>query len=94
MFKRSGLFAGCFGKCIRTYPAPAERISSPVLRLVVLFTHTVNLNRSFLTANDCSAAASWFLFLNYASASCKHDSACHADNQFSHFDSIQRNSVS
>ncbi|EGF4701444.1 hypothetical protein ICG10_001045 [Escherichia coli] len=90
MFKRSGLFAGCFGKCIRTYPAPAERISSPVLRLVVLFTHTVNLNRSFLTANDCSAAANWFLFLNYASASCKHDSASHTDKKLNHFDDIQR----
>lgn len=80
MFKRSGLFAGCFGKCIRTYPAPVEWMSGPVLRLVILFAHTVNLNSSFLTANDGSAAANWFLFLKYASASCKHDSACHADN--------------
>ncbi len=80
MFKRSGLFAGCFGKCIRTYPAPVEGISGPVLRLVILFAHTVNLNSSFLTANDGSAAANWFLFLKYASASCKHDSACYADN--------------
>ncbi len=63
MFKRSGLFAGGFVKCIRTYPAPVEWISSPVLRLVILFAHTVNLNSSFLTANDGRAAANWFLFL-------------------------------
>ncbi|HDR2894118.1 TPA: hypothetical protein I4G69_005054, partial [Enterobacter asburiae] len=58
----------CFGKCIRTYPAPAEWVSSPVLRLIVLFAHTVNLNRIFLTANDGRAAANWFLFFKYASA--------------------------
>ncbi len=68
MFIRNALFAGCFGKCIRTYPAPAEWISSPVLRLIVLFAHAVNLNRTFLTPNDGRAAANWFLFLKCASA--------------------------
>lgn len=68
MFKRSGLFAGCFGKCIRTYPAPVKRITGPVLRLVILFTNTVNLNGILLTTNDGRAAANWFLFLKYSSA--------------------------
>ncbi len=68
MFKRSGLFAGCFGKCIRTYPAPAERISSPVLRLVVLLSNGVNHNGILMATHICRAAANRFLFLKYTSA--------------------------
>jgi hypothetical protein len=79
LFKNGWLFAGGVSECVRTYPAPVERVSGSVLCLVVLFANAVNLNRIFLTANDGCAAANWLLFLKYASAARQHDSSSQAD---------------
>lgn len=66
--KQNELLAAGADERVGTNPGPVEGITGAVLGLVVLFTHSVNLDAVFLPADQSSSGTYGLLLLNNAGA--------------------------
>ena len=66
--RHNELLAGGAGERVGAYPGPVKGITGAVLRLIVLFTDSVDLDAAFLSADQGCSGAYGLLLLNNASA--------------------------
>lgn len=82
--KQNELLAGGAGERVGTNPGPVKGITGAVLGLIVLFTHSVNLDTVFLPADKGCTGTHRLLFLNNANATGEQNRHRQAKNHVFH----------